>query len=58
VSDKYNRHKKPVNNAANYIPSLKGGNPLKSEKSDWWDEICVAHGEKNHWPKKGKKKHD
>ena len=39
------RHRYP------YIPSLKGGNPEKRKKQDWWDEMCHKHGEKNYFPK-------
>ena len=37
----------------NYIPSLKGANPVKKdkEKDDWWNEMCKKHGAKNHFPK-------
>ena len=37
-----------------YIPTLRSGNPEKKPKSDWWDEICKAYGEKNYFPPKGK----
>tara|TARA_Y100000310_G_C20238947_1_gene603706 strand:+ start:77 stop:301 length:225 start_codon:yes stop_codon:yes gene_type:complete len=30
-------------------------NPQKSAERDWWDELCKAHGEKNHWKKEDKK---
>jgi hypothetical protein len=30
-------------------------NPEVSPKKDWWDELCKAHGAKNHWPKNKKK---
>ena len=36
----------------NYIPSLRGANPLKKDtQNDWWDEMCKKHGAKNHFPK-------
>ena len=31
-------------------------NPEVSEKKDWWDEVCKAHGAKNFWDKNKKKK--
>ena len=32
-------------------------NPEVGNKDyDWWDELCKAHGAKNHWKKKKKKK--
>ena len=37
-----------------YTPTLKSGNPEKKPKTDWWDEVCKAHGEKNHFPPKWK----
>jgi len=36
--------------------SIDPNNPEKKKKeNDWWDELCKAHGEENHW-KKDKKK--
>ena len=35
----------------NYVPKLSEGNPLKMPKTDWWDDICEANGEVNHFPK-------
>ena len=29
-------------------------NPEVKKDGDWWDEVCKAHGEKNHWIKKKK----
>ena len=26
-------------------------NPHKAPKSDWWDEVCKKHNEKNYFPK-------
>jgi hypothetical protein len=31
--------------------SLPIDNPEVSPKHDWWDELCKAHGAKNHWGK-------
>ena len=31
-------------------------NPEIPSKKDWWQEICDAAGEKNHWSKNEKKK--
>ena len=31
-------------------------NPEVRKDYDWWDEVCRAHGEKNHWPKRKTKK--
>ena len=31
-------------------------NPEVVRKTDWWDELCKAHGEKNYWKKEDKKK--
>ena len=39
-----------------YVPKLAEGNPEKQKKTDWWDEVCKAHGEKNHWKKDKNKK--
>tara|TARA_Y100000310_G_C20565738_1_gene755377 strand:+ start:382 stop:555 length:174 start_codon:yes stop_codon:yes gene_type:complete len=33
-------------------------NPEIPDKKDWWQEICDAAGEKNHWSKDKKKKSD
>ena len=38
-----------------YVPFLKDKNPIKEKKVDWWDEMCKAHGAKNHWAKKKKR---
>ena len=27
-------------------------NPEKRDEKDWWDEMCKAHAEENHWKKK------
>ena len=29
-------------------------NPEVKPDTDWWDDLCKAHGAKNHWPKKRK----
>jgi hypothetical protein len=29
-------------------------NPEITTKKDWWNEMCKAAGEKNHWKKKRK----
>ena len=39
----------------NYVSSFAEGNPEKSKKDDWWDEICKKYGEKNHHKKKRSK---
>ena len=45
-----------VASSANYVPSLKGANPLKkSDDNDWWSEMCKKHNTKNHWKKEKKK---
>ena len=31
-------------------------NPEVRKDSDWWDELCEAHGAKNYWPKNKRKK--
>jgi len=31
-------------------------NPEIPESKDWWNEICEANGEKNHWSKDKKDK--
>ena len=31
-------------------------NPEVPSKKDWWQEVCDAAGEKNHWSKDKKKK--
>jgi hypothetical protein len=36
-----------------YEPSMN--NPEVTKKNDWWDELCKAHGEVNHWKKEDKK---
>jgi len=33
-----------------FSPSIN--NPEVVKKTDWWDDVCKAHGEKNHWRKK------
>ena len=51
-----NSQHKAVNSSANYVPSLKGANPLKkSDDDDWWSEMCKKHNTKNHWKKEKKK---
>ena len=35
-----------------YVPSLRGNNPEKVKKYDWWDEMCKTYGEKNYFPTK------
>tara|TARA_Y100000817_G_C16632690_1_gene444737 strand:+ start:124 stop:285 length:162 start_codon:yes stop_codon:yes gene_type:complete len=29
-------------------------NPEIPENKDWWNELCRAHGEENHWDKEKK----
>ena len=31
-------------------------NPELKADTDWWDELCITHGAKNHWPKKKARK--
>ena len=38
------RYKQP------FTPSIN--NPEVVKKTDWWDDMCKAHGAKNHWKKK------
>ena len=56
MSKNNNKGKRSTNTPANFIPPLNSGNSIKSEESDWWDEMCKRHGAKNHWAKKKKKK--
>ena len=51
MSNNNNKGKRSTNNSANYVPSLKGANPIKHTEADWWDEMCKAHGAENHWLK-------
>jgi len=51
-----NSQHKAVDSSANYVPSLKGANPIKkSDDDDWWSEMCKKHNTKNHWKKEKKK---
>ena len=51
-----NSQHKAVDSSANYVPSLKGANPIKkSNDDDWWSEMCKKHNAKNHWKKEKKK---
>ena len=52
-----NRQKR-ADTSANYVPTLKAGNPLKTSPDDWWDDLCAKHNAKNHWKKEEKKKSD
>ena len=46
-----------MNNNNHFGPhnSIDTNNPEKKKESDWWDELCKAHGEVNHWKKEDKK---
>ena len=50
-----NSNHRSVNTSANYIPTLKNRNPVKSSDEDWWSEMCKKHKTKNHWKKEKKK---
>ena len=49
-----NNNHRSVNTSANYVPTLKNKNPIKSSDEDWWNEMCKKHKTKNHWKKEKK----
>tara|TARA_R100001377_G_C3179477_1_gene106077 strand:- start:281 stop:469 length:189 start_codon:yes stop_codon:yes gene_type:complete len=48
--------KKNANGSYSPRTAISTSNPQAKEDGDWWDEVCKAHGEENHWPKPSKKK--
>lgn len=48
--------KKNANGSYSPRTAISTSNPQAKEDGDWWDEVCKAHGEKNHWKKEEKKK--
>ena len=51
--------KKNANGSYSQRNPISINNPqAKRESEDWWDELCKAHGETNHWKKQTKKERD